>query len=77
MEHLREEFPAPESDPGPQLPDEDSSGQVRLDLRQQLRGLLVQPIGVRQQLVIHDLLLRDKPGIPVHSHIPLILRSLS
>lgn len=72
LEHLREEFPAPESDPGPQLSNEDSSGQVRFDLRQQFRGLPVQPIRVRQQPVIHDLLLRDEPGhIPIHGHIPV------
>lgn len=73
LEHLREEFPAPESDPGPQLPDEDRSGQVRFDLRQQFGGLVVQPIGVRQQPVIHDLLLRDEPSRPLHSHVPPVL----
>lgn len=44
LQNLREEFPGPESDPGPQLSDEDSSGQVRFDLRQQFRGLPVQPV---------------------------------
>lgn len=72
-QHLREELPGPEGDPGPQLPEEDSPGQVRLDLRQQLRGLPLQPGGVRQQAVIHHLPLRDKPiHISIHSHIPLM-----
>lgn len=69
LEHLREELLAPESGPGPQLPDEDSPGQVGLDLRQQLRGLLVQPVGVRQQPVVHDLLLRDERSILIRNHI--------
>lgn len=69
--HLREKFPGPEGDPGPQLSEEDSSAQVRFDLRQQFRGLPVQPVRVRQQAVINNLLLRDKPThVLVRRHIP-------
>lgn len=71
LQHLREEFPGPESDPRPELSEENSSGQVRFDLRQQLCGLLVQTVGVRQQAVIHDLLLRDERShISIHSPAP-------
>lgn len=69
LQYLREKFPGPESDPGPQLSEEDSSAQVRFDLRQQFRGLPVQPVRVRQQAIIHNLLLRNKLShIPAHSH---------
>lgn len=70
--NLREEFPGPECDPGPQLSEQDSSAQVRFDLRQQLRGLPVQPVRVRQHAVIDNLLLRDKRShVTFYDHIPL------
>lgn len=34
LQHLREEFPGPESNPWPELSEENSSGKVRFDLRQ-------------------------------------------
>ena len=54
---------APVRGPGPQLPDQHGPAQVGLDGGQQLGGLPVQPAGVGQQAVIHDLLLGDKRGV--------------
>lgn len=72
LQHLREEFPGPKSDSGPQLSEENSSGQIGLDLCQQLGGLLVQAVRVRQQAVVDDLLLRFEPShVSILGHIPV------
>lgn len=58
--HLRGEFPGPEEAPGPQLLELHCPAQVAFDLGQLQVGLGVQPLGVGQQLVVDDLLLRDE-----------------
>lgn len=76
--HLREEFPGPERDSGPQLPEKNRPAQVGFDLRQQLRSLPVQAVTVRQQAIINNLLLGNKPlHNPIHSHVPPWLGSRS
>ena len=56
----RDMFPRPEEAPGPQLLELHGPAQVALDLCQLQVGLGVQPLGIGQKLVVHDLLLRDE-----------------
>ena len=60
LAHLRGEFPGPEEAPRPQLLKLHRPAQVAFDLGQLQVGLGVQPLGVGQQLVVDDLLLRDE-----------------
>lgn len=75
LAHLRGEFPGPEEAPRPQLLELHRPAQVAFDLSQLQVGLGVQPLGVGQQLVVDDLLLRDE-ALGVRTRAPARLQGI-